>query len=53
MYDMEGYFMIELLTNTFENKLSKISDKICSIEQYKKGFEVVSKFLMFEEEGMV
>jgi len=36
MYDMEGYFMIELMTGQLDKKLNKISNKICGIKQYKK-----------------
>lgn len=53
LYDIEGYFMVELLNNKFDDKLSKIVSNFCGIDCYKKKFELLSKLLMFEEEAIV
>jgi len=56
MHDMEGHFMLGFLhsySSDIISKLPKLVDDFYSLQQYKAGFEILSKLLMFEEEAIV
>jgi len=53
MYDMEGYYMVELFGSNFKECLSEIPTEICSLAEYKNGIVILSLLTMFDEEAIV